>query len=154
MEQLEVEGVITKDQTKIKESVQKFYQDLYWRPDLRLLNEPRITDEEHVRLQRPFEGEEILECLNQCAKEKAPGPDGYPMVFFQTFWALLMEDIIKTAQFFHSNHAFKKSFNATFALIPKKPGASNWKDFRPISLVRAVYKIIAMLLAERLEKVV
>nr|XP_025884751.1 uncharacterized protein LOC112940690 [Solanum lycopersicum] len=49
---------------------------------------------------------------------------------------------------------FKKSINATFvALIPKKLGAEELNDFRPISLVAGVYKIIAKLLAERLKKV-
>ena len=75
------------------------------------------------------------------------------MVFFQTFWALLKEDITNTIQFFHSNQIFEKSFNATFiALIPKNHRASKLKDFRPISLVEGVYKIIARLLVERLKK--
>ena len=101
-----------------------------------------------------FEEEEIRVSLNLCAKEKAPCPDGYPMVFFQTFWALLKEGITNTIQFFHSNQIFEKSFNATFiALLPKKPRASELKDFRPISLVGGVYKIIARLLVERFKKV-
>lgn len=83
-----------------------------------------ITEDEKVWLQRPFEEEEKRVCLNLCAKEKAPCPDGYPMVFFQTFWALLKEGITNTIQFFHSNQIFEKSFNATFiTLLPKKPGA-------------------------------
>ena len=46
------------------------------------------------------------------------------------------------------------SLNATFiALIPKKNGASNIRDFRPISLVGSVYKILAKVLANRLKKV-
>ncbi|WMV15865.1 hypothetical protein MTR67_009250 [Solanum verrucosum] len=156
IDQLEVDGAVTKDQAVIKEAVHNFYKNLYkeaeqWRPELRLQEATMITEEEKVWLQRPFEEEEIRVCLNLCAKEKAPGPDGYPMVFFQTFWALLKEDITNTIQFFHSNQIFEKSFNATFiALIPKKPGASELKDFRPISLVGGVYKIIARLLVERL----
>lgn len=40
------------------------------------------------------------------------------------------------------------------ALIPKKVGVVELSgDFRPISLVGAVYKIIAKLLAERLKRV-
>jgi tripartite-type tricarboxylate transporter receptor subunit TctC len=36
-----------------------------------------------------------------------------------------------------------KSINSTFvSLIPKKAGVVDIKDFRPISLVRSVYKII------------
>jgi len=56
---------------------------------------------------------------------------------------------------FHSHSKFIKSINATFiALIPKKSGAVDLKDFRPISLVSGVYKIIAKVLANRLKKVV
>ena len=46
------------------------------------------------------------------------------------------------------------SLNATFiALIPKKNGASNIRDFRPISLVGSVYKILAKVLANLLKEV-
>ena len=38
-------------------------------------------------------------------------------------------------------------------MIPKEDGAEELIDFRPISLIGRVYKIIAKLLAERLKKV-
>lgn len=48
-----------------------------------------------------------------------------------------------------------KKPNATFlALIPKKFGAIDRKDFQPISLVSGVYKIIAKVLPNRLRKFV
>jgi hypothetical protein len=44
---------------------------------------------------------------------------------------------------FHGSSKFEKRFNATFiALIPRKIGAIDLKDFCPISLVSGVYKII------------
>jgi hypothetical protein len=47
---------------------------------------------------------------------------------------------------------FEKSHNATFiALIPKKSGVVDIMDFRPISLVGGVYKIIAKVIANRLK---
>jgi hypothetical protein len=47
-----------------------------------------------------------------------------------------------------------KSFNATFvSLIPKKAVAMDIEDFRPISLVGGVYKIISKVLAIRLKLV-
>lgn len=50
---------------------------------------------------------------------------------------------------FHSNAFFKRSFNATYvALIPKKKGAKELRDFRPINLIGNIYKIIAKDLSE------
>ena len=67
----------------------------------------------------------------------------------------MKKDIIDTINFFHTSQTFEKSFNATFiTLIPKKPGATELKDYRPISLVGEIYKIIARILAERLKIVV
>lgn len=48
----------------------------------------------------------------------------------------------------------KKSLNATFiGLLPKMAGG-DFKQFRPISLVETVYKILAKVLASRLRKVI
>ena len=54
-------------------------------------------------------------------------------------------------QSFHARGTFGTSLNATFlTLIPKKAEAVEVKDFRPISLVGGMYKIIAKVLANRL----
>ena len=48
-----------------------------------------------------------------------------------------------------------KSLNATYvALIPKKTGAMELRDFRPISLISGVYKVFGKLLVKRLKKVI
>ncbi|XP_075645327.1 uncharacterized protein LOC142616338 [Castanea sativa] len=65
-------------------------------------------------------------------------------------WRPFVEDL----EFDQIEGKFEKSLNATFiALIPKKNGASNIRDFRPISLVGSVYKILAKELANRLKEV-
>uniref|UniRef100_A0A2N9G1C3 Reverse transcriptase domain-containing protein n=1 Tax=Fagus sylvatica TaxID=28930 RepID=A0A2N9G1C3_FAGSY len=62
--------------------------------------------------------------------------------------------ILAIAHEFHTHNQFEKSLNATFiALIPKKSEAREVKDFRPISLVGSVYKILAKVLANRLRLV-
>jgi hypothetical protein len=55
---------------------------------------------------------------------------------------------------FHEHCWFEKSLNATFVLlIPKKHGANEIKDFRLISLVGDMYKIIAKPFANKLSTV-
>ena len=50
---------------------------------------------------------------------------------------------------------FTRSINTTFlVLIPKKGGIEDLKDFRPISLLGSLYKILAKVLTNRLKKVV
>ena len=56
---------------------------------------------------------------------------------------------------FHSQAVFEKSLNATFlALVPKKVNAISMRDFRPISLVGGIYKILSKVLANRLKWVI
>ena len=55
---------------------------------------------------------------------------------------------------FHVQNTVFRSHNATFlVLIPKKEGASDVQDFRPISLLGSLYKIIVKVLANKLKKV-
>ena len=49
---------------------------------------------------------------------------------------------------------FTRSLNTTFlVLIPKKGEAEDMKDFKPISLLGSLYKLLAKVLANRLKRV-
>lgn len=63
-------------------------------------------------------------------------------------------DIVNAIQNLHDQEVFERSFNATFiALIPKKKGAKEFRDFRPIILIGIIYKLISKVLTERLKGV-
>ena len=63
-------------------------------------------------------------------------------------------DIMNVFHSLHAHAVFEKSLNATFlALIPKENDTVDVKDFRPISLVGGLYKIIAKVLANRIRRV-
>ena len=86
--------------------------------------------------------------------DKAPGLDGFSLAFYHHCWEVVERDVLAVFEEFYQHSKFEKSLNATFiALIPKKNGASNIRDFRPISLVGSVYKILAKVLANRLKEV-
>ena len=87
--------------------------------------------------------------------DKALGPDGFTSAFWQFCWDIVKHKVMGFfAEFQNSSH-FERSLNSTFiVLIPKKGGTDNLKDFRPISLVGSLYKILAKILANRLKRVV
>ena len=86
--------------------------------------------------------------------DKAPGPDGFTMAFYHHCWGAVERDVLAVFEEFYQHSKFEKSLNVTFiALILKKNGASNIRDFRPISLVGSVYKILAKVLTNRLKEV-
>lgn len=46
----------------------------------------RISTEEKESLEGVFEEEEVLAGFKMCVADKAVGPDGLIMAFFQAFW--------------------------------------------------------------------
>jgi len=137
-----------------------YYQHLYtenepWRPSARFENLARISEAESTWLEREFEEEEIFSVIKSCAPDKAPGPDGFTMAFFQHAWEIIKYEIIKALRHYHQHCHMVKSVNATFiSLIPKKKGAIELRDYRPISLISSIYKITSKLLANRLKTVI
>jgi hypothetical protein len=66
----------------------------------------------------------------------------------------MKEDILKVFFEFHATVKFDRTLNATLlTLILKILGAVDPKDFRSISLVGSIYKMIARILVKRLKTV-
>lgn len=106
-----------------------------------------ILEVEAGWLEREFEEEEVRKVVSKMNANKASGS------FFEDCWEVLREDSMKVFRDFHGGGMFEKSLNATFILlILKIPGAINLKDFRPISLVGGIYKIIAKVLDKIISK--
>ncbi len=153
------DGELTEDHEAIKVHIVDFYQSLYKesgvpRPLLDGLEFTSLETEDVLWLERQFDEEEITEMIKGFSGDKASGPDGFPLSFFQHCWSIVKDDMLAVFKDFHSQCSFERSLNATFlTLIPKKSEALEVKDFRPISLVGNVYKVLAKVLANRLQLV-
>ena len=113
-----------------------------------------ISEVDTLWLDRPFDEEEVFRVISDFTGDKAFGPDGFSMAFFQCCWCILKAEIMAVFQNFHTQTVFEKSLNASFlALIPKKVDAVEIKDFQPISLVCGIYKIISKVLANHHRRV-
>ena len=84
---------------------------------------------------------------------KALGPDGFPLAFWCFSWDFVKNEVLGFFEEFHEQSRFVKNLNAIFlVLIPKKQ-MEEFKDLRPISLVRGLYKILTKVLANRIKRV-
>jgi len=87
--------------------------------------------------------------------DKSPGPDGMTMAFLPANWDTLRSDVLRMFSEFYHTGKFVASLNATFiGLIPKKANAEDIRDYRPISLVGCIYKLLSKVLAQRLRGVI
>ena len=67
---------------------------------------------------------------------------------------MFKKDVLNFMKDFHVSGKLVSSLNSTFiTLIPKKEKAVTLSEFRPISLVGSVYKILSKVLPSRLKKV-
>ena len=101
-----------------------------------------------------FSEEEVSTAIAGLNGEKAPGPDGFPIAFWSFSWEFVKDEVMEFFKEFYEKKKFVRSLNATFlVLIPKKGNVEDIKDYRPISLLRSLYKILAKVLANRLRRV-
>ncbi|GJX38590.1 RNA-directed DNA polymerase, eukaryota [Tanacetum coccineum] len=75
--------------------------------------------------------------------------------FMQKYWSLVGADFCDAVDYFFKSGTFPRGCNSSFiALIPKVNDAKFVNDFRPISLIGCVYKVITKVLANRLATVI
>lgn len=90
-----------------------------------------------------------------CNANKSPDPDGFSFGFIKEYWELLKTEKKGMMLEFHRNGKFVRGMNPSIiVLIPKSECSHSMNDFRPISLMGCLYKIISKTLAARLSKVI
>jgi len=111
----------------------------------------KLYDEENEVLIAPFSMLEIEAVVMDSDGNKSPGPDGFNFAFVKEFWFLIKEEVRIMFDQFHGNEVIPKGMLAYFvALISKVSSPMAMKDYRPISLLGCLYKILAKVLAKRL----
>ncbi|XP_025670107.1 uncharacterized protein [Arachis hypogaea] len=98
--------------------------------------------------------EKIREAVWDCESSKAPGSDGYNMNFIKKCWEDIGLEFIATVMEFFQSAKLPTDVNVTWVtLAPMFEGAKEVKDFRPISMVGCVYKVISKVLVRRMRVV-
>uniref|UniRef100_A0A803P8A0 Reverse transcriptase domain-containing protein n=1 Tax=Cannabis sativa TaxID=3483 RepID=A0A803P8A0_CANSA len=152
-------GDIIDSEKEIVEELIAFFSKLYT-SETRMGTGVEGIEWQHIaepsarQLECPFEEDEVRNIVFSCEGSKAPGPDGFSLAVFQNNWEVIKNELMEVFRAFHSEGRIEGSINDTFiCLIPKRLNSCKVKDFRPISLITSVYKIIAKTLATRLRGV-
>jgi hypothetical protein len=114
-----------------------------------------IDDINKTTLDLPITGEEIAEALKELPNNKAPGCDGLDASFYKFFWSRIGDYVCGSIiQGVECGELSIEQKRAVLSLLPKKDKDSRYiKNWRPLSLLNSDYKILAKLLAKRLQTV-
>lgn len=67
---------------------------------------------------------------------------------------MVKNDLVAVCREFHKSGSFVRSLSSSFLVfIAKKEGGKKIKDFRPISLVGYIYKLISKIISKRLSSI-
>nr|XP_020149437.1 uncharacterized protein LOC109734646 [Aegilops tauschii subsp. strangulata] len=109
-----------------------------------------VSAAENVALTAPFSEDEVWAAIRGMNPSSAPGPDGLPVKFFQTFWNVIKPEIMAIFDEFYVGTIDLGRLNyGIISLIPKVPGASDIRQFRPITVINVIFRILAKGYANR-----
>jgi len=96
--------------------------------------------------------EEITSLMFKLNPNKAPGPDGLTSAFYKSSWSFLGQEVVEAVLHFFRHSFMPSSTNSSIlTLVPKFPGASLISEYRPVSCLNTLYKVVARLLVRRLK---
>ena len=156
-------GITVTDQQTIGKEMESFYSKLY-KSELnynKLDNTfftsekiPTISNIERDIIDAPITIEECKITLNTFKKNKSPGNDGLTYEFYDKFWNIISNILIKSYHAAFEKGELTVSQRQAIITLLEKPGKDRQllKNWRPISLLNLDYKILSKTLSLRIQK--
>ena len=114
----------------------------------------RIIEDMNGILMLEFTNEEVRSALDQMHLDKALGPNGMTVGYYKKYWDTVGPDVTRLVLGFLNRGECIQAINHTnLVLIQKIKNPFTPKDYRLISLCNVSYKIISMVLVNRLKVV-
>lgn len=113
--------------------------------------QPTLTDADRQCLSAPITKEELKRAMRKGPKNKSPGPDGLPAEFYQVTWDLIGDTML---QIFNTQlqrgSICPSQLGGVMVLLPKVAKPSTVKDYRPLTMLNADYKMLARVITARI----
>jgi exonuclease III len=157
--QLEDNGQTIRGDEHLMTYITQFYKTLFGPSDddnfsldeNRVNDIPQISAEDNEKLTAVFTEKEVKEAIFQMKHNKAPGPDGFPVEFYQVFWEIIKGDLMALFKQFHEGNLPLFSLNfGIITLLPKQNEATHIRQYRPIYLLNVSFKIFTKVVVNRI----
>jgi len=157
------EGGTVTGQTNLAHYVRGFYEHLYAlkaldpstaaaQEDCWASTPVRVSTDMNSEMTKELLLKEIQEAISAMPKDKAPGADGIPTEFFQELSTELAPTLLLAFKaMLNTGETLEQINRGTITLIPKSGDHSRIGNWRPITLLGSLYKILAKTLARRLQ---
>lgn len=158
-----LEGNIENDSDILNE-IMKFYKKLYTssNPDIEniktylhqtKMNNILSEDDKNI-CEGLISKDECSSVIKHMKNNKSPGLDGLPIEFYKAFWSEIGDLLVQVYnESFIEKELSVSQRTSVLTLLFKKGDRLLLKNYRPISLATSDYKILAFVLANRLQKV-
>ena len=117
--------------------------------------EKQLDEEMRGKCEGEFTLGECESAINKMKKNKSPCLDGISTEFYEKFWPLIGNLLVDVFNHSCENEILSDSQRtAVFTLIYKKYDTNDLSNYRPTSLTNVDYRIMAFVLATRLQLVI
>ncbi|KAA3486530.1 reverse transcriptase [Gossypium australe] len=151
------EGGEATEESKIAETATLYFQNLFMSNGVGDLShllqgiKKSISPDINAALLSTYTEEEVFSALKGMEPTKAPGPDGFPALFFQRYWHIVTTFYLGIL---NNDHNFGQLNSTEIVLIPKTQNPINLANFRPICLCTVLYKIVTKTITNRFQEVI
>uniref|UniRef100_A0A3B3QR15 Reverse transcriptase domain-containing protein n=1 Tax=Paramormyrops kingsleyae TaxID=1676925 RepID=A0A3B3QR15_9TELE len=151
------DGAVTTNPSEINDRFVDFYKDLYLSDTLdspfSLASLPILAQQDALLLEAPITFCELTEALKSFSKNKAPGMDGIQAEVLLTFWAQLASPLFRMLSSAIRSSQLHPALNSVIISLLLKQGKVYviCSSYRPLSLMNSDVKLLAKVLARRLQ---
>jgi hypothetical protein len=111
-----------------------------------------LSESDRREMDLPFSEKEVKDVIDQMERNKAAGPDGFPIEFYQVCWDIIKDDLMQIFEDFYQHKINLQRINyGVITLIPKGENANIIQKYRPICLLQVLFKIFTKTLTVRSE---